>query len=58
MTKGDLPAEPELNPDSRSRTVKTRTWTKDAPHTAATEIPHADVEQDAFFGDDSGSESN
>ena len=53
MTKGELPLEPESNLDSHSRTVKTRTWTKDAPHTATTEIQPADVEQDAFFGDDS-----
>jgi hypothetical protein len=59
MTKGELAMEPELNLDSHSRTVKTRTWRKDdAPHTSTTEIQPADVEQDAFFGDDSDNESN
>jgi hypothetical protein len=52
MEKGELPAEPELNSDSHPRTVKSRTWTEhDGPHAPTTDT--ADVEQDAFFGDDS-----
>jgi hypothetical protein len=55
MEKGELPTEPELNLDSHPRTVKSRTWTKD------NSVPHAstiseDVEQDAFFGNDSDNE--
>jgi hypothetical protein len=51
MEKGELPMEP----NSHSRTVKSRTWTRDdapPPRRSATEMP-ANVEQDAFFGDDS-----
>ena len=51
MTKGELPMEPKLD---HSQAVKARTWTKDDAPTA--EIPPADVEQDAFFGDDSDNE--
>ena len=51
MEKGELPMEP----NSHSRTVKPQTWTRDdAPRMSTTEIP-ANVEQDAFFGDDSDS---
>ena len=57
MTKGELPMEPDLN---QSRAVKTRTWTTDdaPPATSTAEIQPADVEQDAFFGDDSDNESD
>ena len=61
MEKGELPAEPELNPDSHPRTVKSRTWTKDNATHAATTETHTyidDVEQDDFFGDDSDNESS
>jgi hypothetical protein len=56
MEKGELPMEPdsELNLKSHSRTV---TWPKDdAGPTSTPEIPVDDVEQDAFFGDDSDNE--
>lgn len=49
MKRGELPSEPELNLDSYPRTVKSRTY--HAPPVLSTEIH--DVEQDAFFGDDS-----
>lgn len=48
MTKGELPMDPELK---QTRAVKTRTF--DAPPTSTAEIPPSDVEEDAFFGDDS-----
>jgi hypothetical protein len=51
MTKGELPMDPELN---QSRIVKTRTY--DAPPPSTAEIEPADVEEDAFFGDDSDNE--
>ena len=53
MTKGELPMEPELD---HSRAVKTRTWTTARSPTAV--VAAADVEEDAFFGDDSDNESN
>ena len=51
MAKGELPMEPDLN---QTRAVKTRTWNAPPPSTA--EVEPADVEEDAFFGDDSDNE--
>lgn len=53
MTKGELPMDPELNP---SRSVKTRTYDAPPDPASTAEIPPSDVEEDAFFGDDSDSE--
>ena len=53
MTKGELPMDPELNLNQR-RAAKTRPY--DAPPPSTAEIPSADVEEDAFFGDDSDNE--
>lgn len=58
MEKGELPMEPELNLDSHRVKLKSRTWTKDYAHASSPEEVPAnidDVEQDAFFGDDSDS---
>ena len=54
MTKGELPMEPELN---QPRAAKSRRWTTDdAAPTSTAEIRPGDVEEDAFFGDDSDNE--
>ena len=55
MGTGELPTEPELNLNSHSRAAKSRTWTLAKDDVPAECID--DVEQDAFFGDDSGNES-
>ena len=51
MTNGELPMDPEVN---QTQAVKTRTY--DAPPPSTAEIPPADDEEDAFFGDDSDNE--